>query len=403
MFNAQCSMVKTNRFLSLDVMRGITIVGMILFNTSSGYHYAPLSHASWLGLTLADCAFPFFVFILGMTTWLSLRKYQFAPSGVALRRVAVRALGLILVSWAFDMFADMVFSLSRTGTFDVLGHFSHMRLTGVLVRLGLCYGFCALAALYVRHRYFPHVIVALLVGYFILLLFGDGFDRTPENILGIVDRALIGESHMCNDAGIDPEGILSTIPSVAHAMLGFWVASKVFGAQLSSNSSIVKSSNTNNFQLSGDNVQCSMFNVFYIGSLLLLCGFLLSGVCPISKKIWSPTFVMVLSGFACLSLGVLMELIDRRGHNGVPARFFSVFGANPLFLYLLSESIIWPLELIEVGTGDARTDLWGWFFRSVCVPLFGEQGGDLAFALIIVLLCWLVGYVLWRRKIFIRL
>lgn len=389
----------SSRLQSLDVMRGITIVGMILFNTSSGYHYAPLNHAPWIGFTLADTAFPFFMFIMGMTTWLSLRKYDFAPTGQTLRKIAVRAIGLIVVCWAFDLFGSLLFTLDSGG--DILSIFSEMRFTGVLVRLGVCYGVCALAALYISHKRFPYVIVALLAGYFILLLCGNGFDRTPENILGIVDRALLGENHMCNDMGIDPEGILSTLPAIAHTMLGFWMAAMCLPRQ------------DNKASLSPLLSGGAGGRLFFYGSLLLLSAFLLIGVCPISKKIWSPTFVMITCGAACLLLGVLIEVLDVRQRGLRVGKFFSVFGANPLFLYLLSEGILWPLELIKVNVQSSilnaqcltvnDVSLWDWLFNGIFAPIFGEQGGDLAFALVNVLFCWLVGYILYRRKIFIRL
>ncbi len=380
-------------------MRGITIVGMILFNTSSGYHYAPLNHAPWIGFTLADTAFPFFMFIMGMTTWLSLRKYDFAPTGQTLRKIAVRAIGLIVVCWAFDLFGSLLFTLDSGG--DILSIFSEMRFTGVLVRLGVCYGVCALAALYISHKRFPYVIVALLAGYFILLLCGHGFDRTPENILGIVDRALLGENHMCNDMGIDPEGILSTLPAIAHTMLGFWMAAMCLPRQ------------DNKASLSPLLSGGGGGRLFFYGSVLLLSGFLLSGACPVSKKIWSPTFVMITCGAASLMLGVLIEILDIRQRGVRVGKFFSVFGVNPLFLYLLSEGILWPLELIKVNVQSSilnaqsltvnDVSLWDWLFNGIFAPIFGEQGGDLAFALVNVLFCWLVGYILYRRKIFIRL
>lgn len=389
----------SSRLQSLDVMRGITIVGMILFNTSSGYHYAPLNHAPWIGFTLADTAFPFFMFIMGMTTWLSLRKYDFAPTGQTLRKIAVRAIGLIVVCWAFDLFGSLLFTLDSGG--DILSIFSEMRFTGVLVRLGVCYGVCALAALYISHKRFPYVIVALLAGYFILLLCGHGFDRTPENILGIVDRALLGENHMCNDMGIDPEGILSTLPAIAHTMLGFWMAAMCLPRQ------------DNKASLSPLLSGGGGGRLFFYGSVLLLSGFLLSGACPVSKKIWSPTFVMITCGAASLMLGVLIEILDIRQRGVRVGKFFSVFGVNPLFLYLLSEGILWPLELIKVNVQSSilnaqsltvnDVSLWDWLFNGIFAPIFGEQGGDLAFALVNVLFCWLVGYILYRRKIFIRL
>ena len=104
-----------------------------------------------------------------------------------------------------------------------------------------------------------------------------------------------------------------------------------------------------------------------------------------------------------------MECVDVRGHKGKPAQFFRVFGANPLFLYLLSEGILWPLMLVKVNVQSSIPDgrysisIWEWAFNGIFVPLFGEQGADLAFAILNVLVCWLVGYILYRRKIFIRL
>lgn len=109
---------------------------------------------------------------------------------------------------------------------------------------------------------------------------------------------------------------------------------------------------------------------------------------------------MVTCGAACLLLGVLIEVLDVRQRGLRIGKFFSVFGANPLFLYLLSEAILWPLMLIQVSP---QSSLWDTLFHGYFEPLFGEQGGDLAFALVNVLFCWLVGYILYRRKIFIRL
>ena len=190
---------------------------------------------------------------------------------------------------------------------------------------------------------------------------------------------------MCNDIGIDPEGILSTIPAIAHTMLGFWVAGCIFATRPESRQSL--------------RAEQSCHYLFVIGTVLLLVAFLLIGVCPISKKIWSPTFVMLTSGIACLLLGLLIEVLDIRRLGLRAGNILRVFGINPLFLYLLSEGILWPLMLIKVN----EQSLWDYLFRSIFVPLFGEQGGDLAFALVNVLFCWLVGFILYRRKIFIRL
>lgn len=402
-------MDSTKRILALDVMRGITIVGMIIFNTYSGFHYAPLIHASWIGLTMADMAFPFFMFIMGITTYLSLSKYGFSFSWPVVRKILVRTLGIVVVCWAFDWLGRFIFGLYGADASvpllqrmaDAANSFEYLRFSGVLVRLGVCYGICALAALVVSHKRFPWVIAGLLLVYFVMLIFGHGFEREPENILGIVDRALLGENHMCNDGGIDPEGVLSTIPSVAHVMLGFWIGSRLFDKSK---------------PLS---VHDKLYFLFSTGALLTVVALLLYGVCPLSKKIWSPTFVMLTCGLGSLLLGLLVKWLDgspsaeaeggaaccqvaQQGRKGF-AYFFRIFGANPLFLYLLSEGILWPLELIKVNANGEQTDVWGFVFWQWLVPVFGNHGGDLAFALLNVLFCWLVGWILYRFRIFIRL
>lgn len=385
---------KMNRILALDVMRGITIVGMIVFNTCSGYHYAPLYHAPWIGLTLADMAFPLFMFIMGITTFLALDKYGFAPSHKVFRKIAGRTLGIIVVCWLFDWFGRSLFGFCYADPsvpflerlWHACNNLEHLRLSGVLVRLGLCYGACALFSLYVSHRRFPVVIVAILVAYWIILLAGNGFERSAVNVLGIVDRGVLGVNHMCNDGGIDPEGVLSTLPGIAHVMLGFWVGSVLFAGRGD-----------------GSNADRRLLFVLLTGAFLLIVGYLLGLVCPVSKKIWSPSFVMITCGVGALLLGLLIYYIDIRGKGRGFASAFRVFGANPLFLYLLSEGILWPLELIKVNVCGGEQDLWGVIFWRGLVPLFGNEFGDFVFAMLNVAFCGLVGWVMYRKRIFVKL
>ena len=388
------TLTKPQRIEALDVMRGITIACMIVFNTSSGYHYPPLNHAPWIGLTFADMAFPLFMFIMGLTTYLSLSKYGFAPSRATFHKILSRTVGIIVVCWVFDWLGSSLFMfMGADGSMPVfqrlwysIDNLGHLRLSGVLVRLGLCYGICALTALYVDRRRFPIIVAVLLAGYWLILLLGGGFEHDADNVLGIVDRALLGENHMCNDGGIDPEGVLSTIPSVAHVMIGFWVGGKLFADSRDDT-----------------NVEQKVLFVLLTGAGLLTSGYMLSLVCPLSKKAWSPSFVMVMCGVGCLVLGLMVYYIDHLKRGKAFATIFRVFGANPLFLYLLSEGILWPLELIVVHTSGGDTDLWGYVFWQWLVPVFGPDGGDLAFALLNVVFCGLVGWTMYRKRIFVKL
>lgn len=384
-----------NRILALDVFRGITIAGMIVFNTSSGYHYPPLDHAPWIGLTLADMAFPLFMFIMGVTTFLSLSKRGFEPSGPTIRKIVSRTLGIILVCWAFDyvgQFLWQVFSASNANLpladrlWNGLNSLDTLRLSGVLVRLALCYGACALFAVFVNHRRFPWIILGILAIYEILLLSGHGFERTEQNILGIIDRTLLGKNHMYNDLGIDPEGILSTLPGIAHTMIGFCVGKIMFR------------------QRRTDEDLChALLRIMLLGAALLLGGYIVSLFIPVSKKIWSPSYVLIMCGIGSLLLGLMVYLLDLKHLGRKCVNFFCVLGANPLFLYLLSEAVLWPLIYIRFTIEGQSINLWNLIFYHGLVPIFGLQLGDLVFALLNVAFCALVGWVMYRRKIFIKL
>ena len=152
-------------------------------------------------------------------------------------------------------------------------------------RLALCYGATAIIALIMKHKYIPYLIAILLIGYFIILINGNGFEYNSSNILSIVDRTVLGEAHMYKDNGIDPEGLLSTIPSIAHVLIGFCVGKLLMEVK---------------------DIHEKIERLFLIGTILTFAGFLLSYGCPISKKIWSPTFAIVTCGLASSFLALLV-------------------------------------------------------------------------------------------------
>ena len=192
----------SKRLLALDILRGITIAGMIMVNNpgSWSYVYAPLGHAQWNGLTPTDLVFPFFMFIMGISTYISLRKYNFefshsAALKILKRTIVIFAIGLGL-AW-FSMFCRTWNSLSaeEISFFSRLGQsiwtFDHIRILGVMQRLALCYGATAIVALTMKHKHIPYLIATLLIGYFILLVTGNGFEYNSTNILSVVDLSLI--------------------------------------------------------------------------------------------------------------------------------------------------------------------------------------------------------------------
>ena len=182
------------RLLALDVLRGITIAGMIMVNNpgSWSYVYAPLGHAAWIGLTPTDLVFPFFMFIMGISTYISLRKYNFefshsAALKILKRTIVIFAIGLG-IAW-FSMFCRTWNSLSGedisffSRLYESVWTFGHIRILGVMQRLALCYGATAIIALIMKHKYIPYLIAILLIGYFIILINGNGFEYNSSNIL----------------------------------------------------------------------------------------------------------------------------------------------------------------------------------------------------------------------------
>jgi len=382
----------SQRLLALDVLRGITIAGMILVNNPGSWEkiYAPLRHASWNGLTPTDLVFPFFMFIMGISTYISLKKYNFEFSHSATwkiikRTIIIFAIGLGIAwfslffhTWGFLSNEELSF-WSRLG--QSAWTFDQIRILGIMQRLALCYGVTALIALGMKHKNIPYLIASLLFGYFFVLLLGKGFEYNESNILSIVDRAILGANHIYKDNGIDPEGLLSTIPSIAHVLIGFWCGKLLMEVK---------------------DINEKIQRLFLIGTILTFLGFLLSYGCPINKKIWSPTYAIVTCGLASSFLALLIWIIDVKGYKKW-SRFFEAFGVNPLFMYVLGGIFSILLSNIQFNYGEKAISLHGYAYSVILQPLFGDYLGSLAFALSFVVVIWAIGYILYRKKIYIKI
>lgn len=390
---------RPQRLLALDILRGITIAGMILVNNpgSWGNIYAPLAHASWNGLTPTDLVFPFFMFIMGVSTYFSLRKYNLTFSAAAISKILLRTvvifligmgiawLGLTLRGWIVN---DMTVLDAMFTQFDSI------RILGVMPRLALCYGIGSIIALLFHGspKAIGAVVVSFLVIYAIILLTGNGFAFADNNILAIVDRTVLGENHMYTDTidglslKFDPEGLLSTLPSIAHMLIGFMVGGMIVKVK--------------------DNT-LRINNLFIIGTILTFSGFLLDFGMPINKKIWSPTFVLTTCGLAASFLGLLIWIIDIKGYKRW-CRFFESFGINPLFMYVLGAVLSIILSYIRVPYAAVESgiiSLKGWLYLAIWIPVAGgdETLASFFFAITFVLFTWIFGYILYKNKIYIKI
>ena len=393
----------TSRILSIDILRGLTIAGMITVNNpgSWSYMYAPLEHAEWNGLTPTDLVYPFFMCVMGMCIYVAMRKFDFACNRATVYKIVKRMVLIYLVGLAIVWFSAFCrrWNNPQDGAdfFSQLWYmvwsFDKLRLTGVLARLAVCYGITALLAITVRHKHLPYIIVGLLLAYFVILMAGNGFAYDETNILSIADRAVLTDAHMYHDNGIDPEGLLSTMPSIAHTLLGFIIGSLLFrkadaGAQqLDARTNITLT---------------KVVPLFVVGTSLLFTGYLLSYGCPINKKVWSPTFVLVTCGLASMLLALLTWIIDVKGKKSW-SKFFEVFGVNPLFLFVLSDFFAIVFGAFTFPVGDKQMNVIGFVYSQLLSPVFGQYGGSLVYSLLFIALNWVIGYQLYKRKIYIKL
>lgn len=330
------------------------------------------------------------MFIMGISTYISLRKYNFEFSYTAAWKIIKRTivifvigLGLAWLSLAFRNWYSLADAGPGAGVrlWKSVSELENLRILGVLQRLALSYGATAIIALTLKHNKIIYLIVTLLVGYTIILFFGNGFEYNETNIISIVDRAILGASHMYKDNGIEPEGLLSTIPAIAHVLIGFCCGKLLLEVK---------------------DVRDKMLRLFLVGTALSFAGFLLSYGCPLNKKIWSPTFVLTTCGLASSFLALLIWIIDVKGYTKW-SRFFESFGVNPLFIYVMAGVLSVALVYIRVPSGEGTISLHGYLYSVVLQPLLGDYPASLAFALLFVGFCWVIGLILYKKKIYIKI
>lgn len=354
------------RLLSLDIMRGMTIVCMIIVNNAGGPHsYLHLEHSDWNGITVCDLVFPFFLFIMGITTYISMSRRGFARNGSTIRKIVKRTLLIMIVGWALHWFAN---GCSGKGWLN----FGQLRLTGVLTRIALCYGIVSLMALYMSKRAMAWTAVVLLAIYGYLLLAFNGYVNDLTNINAVIDRWLLPEGHLYTRRPVDPEGILGTVPAVAHTIIGFCC-----GAIL----------------VKKEDLNTRLTQLFVTSILLMVGGFILSWLLPENKRIWSPSYVLITCGMAASLLATLAYFTDVKGwHRGFT--FFEAFGVNPLFLYVLG-----GVAGVILGTTGAKAEIYSWLSSWIAEPKLASA----IYSVSLMLVVGAIGYPLYRNRIYIKL
>lgn len=258
----------------------------------------------------------------------------------------------------------------------------------VLGRIALCYLFGSLLVYFFGLRGSFIISLVLLLTYW-LLCYRLG-DYSLAGYFGTaIDKTLFGPEHLYHGEGVafDPEGIPSTLAAITQVVFGYMVGWYI--------------------QQKGKNFEM-LRNLFFAAIALLALGYAWSTVFPINKKIWTSPFVLVSTGYAILVLSVLIFIIEFRHWTGWGSKFFDVFGRNPLFIFVLSGAFPRLLALIRIpnpaGSPPAYLSPLSWFYKQVCQPLTAGnlKNASLLYALVLVFFYWAIGYILDRRKIYIR-
>ncbi len=368
----------TERLVSLDVFRGITIAGMVLVNNPGTWEhiYWPLQHAQWHGWTPTDLVFPFFLFIVGVAITLAFgsrveseRSKRDLYLKVIKRTLIIFGLGLLLNAIPY-------FNLSE------------LRIPGVLQRIAVCYFFASIIFLNTKVRTQVIITIALLIVYRLMmgLIPAPGFaagDLSKEgSIASFVDRVVFGKHVWAQAKVYDPEGLLSTIPALATTLIGVltghWLRTK-------------KSAHE------------KVAGMFVAGMACIVVGWAWNPLFPINKALWTSSYVLFTGGLALQLLAFCHWLIDIKGFR-LWAKPFEVFGMNAIALYVGSALMAELLGLIKVtGADGTKMDLKTWIYQNVFASWASPVNASLAFAIAFVLVWLGLMWILYRRKIFIKI
>ena len=365
------------RLISLDAFRGLTIALMILVNNhgDTGTVYSPLSHVDWNGWTPADAVFPCFLFIVGVSLVFSFAGRQETPLSSA--RHAVRVLRRTIILFALGLFVNTY------PAFDL----STMRIPGVLQRIAICYLAASLIVLKAGTRGRILWLIGLLVSYCLMMLFipvpglGAGVLEPGQNFAAWVDSLLL-KGHMWSyyDGKWDPEGIISTIPAIATTLFGV-LAGQLLRSSLPDRTKAAR--------------------MICAGLILLVAGYTLSGWLPINKSLWTSTFSIFMAGLALMCLAFFHSLIDIADLSKW-AKPLIILGLNPIAIYVMSIVLDTTLRSMNLAVSEGSPNCPFYLFRTLCLPVATPEIVSLIYGSSNLICMFAVAWILWRRRIFIK-
>jgi len=353
------------RLVALDALRGATMALMVMVNNGGGpKSYAPLNHAAWNGWTITDTVFPAFLWMVGLSITLSLGKRIAAgvPRNQLLGPIFRRAAILFVFGLAIYAFPEF--------------HFGSFRILGVLQRIAICYLIASLIYLYSGIRGQLIWLVALLAVYWLLMTlvpvpgYGAGRLDLEGNLAHYVDRVVLGHHNYSGDSW-DPEGIVSTLPSIATALLGIMAGH------------MVRLKRTLSERVAW---------LFLMGNILIALGLFCNVWLPINKKLWTDSFTIFMAGLDSVLLAAFLWIIDHLGYRKV-VKPLVIMGMNAITIYMISE---FGAEILDMT--DLHEKIYH-LFLAIASPI----NASLMYSVAFMLSMYAIAYGMYRRGWFVRI
>lgn len=361
-----------SRLEALDIFRGLTMAAMILVNDPgiASNVYAPLEHAAWNGITPTDFIFPSFIFIVGVSIVLSLsgQLQKGVPKKTLVLKICKRAVILYLIGLFLSILPSFNLSL--------------MRFTGVLQRISVVFFWCAILYIFTSRKFQIGLAIFILIGYCALMTlvpvpgYGYAILEPGKNMAAWADSFLLpGKMYQ---GTWDPEGVLSSFPAIVTGIAGML---------------------TGYLLLSDKTSERKIIWLFVAGFISFAAGNAWDGFFPINKNLWTSSFVLYMAGLDCLILASLYYIADVSGVNKW-ATFAKVFGSNAIAAYLVSE-FFYDIIYYKFG-GEHGTSLNDIIINAVTPSAMPLKMISLIWALLYVGLCFIPIYILYRKKIFLK-
>lgn len=365
------------RLESLDVFRGATIAAMMLVNNPGTWSsvYPQLRHAEWHGWTFTDLVFPFFLWIVGVAMTLSFAKR--VARGESKSALILHALRRALILFALGLF------LAAFPYFDL----ATLRIPGVLQRISVCYLCATIIFLNTGIRGQIAWTGGLLTVYWIAMKwipvpgFGAGILEKDGNFAQFVDSLFL-KGHMWSATRTwDPEGIFSTLPAIGTTLLGI-LTGHILRARW--------------------NPQEKTAWMYTMGCSLTLAGLVAGIWLPINKNLWTSSYALFMAGMAATTFAFCYWINDVRGYRRW-SRPFAIYGMNAIAVYFLAGVIVKLTMLIKIPVPDGTMSLREYIYQAVFAPLASPVNASLLHGISFSLFMYLIAYIMYRRKWFIKI